>query len=126
MTHRQVWLKVNAQCDERIAPLVEALNEIKGVLTIDSCEDGPWGAYVFFTFVRDWKELASLLQEASSLMGGLQVPCGYSFRMKWLGSNDKPRAQLMMEPEHVAYVANGIQRIAATLNARMTELADGK
>jgi hypothetical protein len=37
--HRTVIVKVNADVDERVAPLVEALNSIDGVFTIDSCED---------------------------------------------------------------------------------------
>ena len=120
--HKQVYLKVNAECDEGIAPLVAALNAIDGVITVDSCENDVWGACVFFTFGRDWRDLACLLQELSSLMSTLQIPCGYSLQMQWLGSNCKPRAQLLMEPEHVVYIADGIQRIAASLNARMTVL----
>ena len=123
MNHAQVYVKVNAACDEGIAPLIVALNEVQGVVTVDSCENDVWGACAFFNFGRDWRELACLLQEMSSLMSNLQLPCGYSLQMQWLGSNSKPRAQLTMEPEHVVCVADGIQRIAASLNARMTVLA---
>ena len=122
MTHKQVWLKVNAQCDEGILSLVSALNEIKGLMTLDSCQDGAWGAYVFFTYGENWRELAELLQTLSSLLSGRKLPCGFSLVMEWLGSNDKPRAQLLMEPAHVVYVADGIQEVVATLNVRMTEL----
>lgn len=122
MTHSQVWIKVNAPCDEGIAPLVSALNLIQGVLTVDSCQEGSWGAYIFFTYGRNWRELACLLQEMSTLLSSLQLPCGYSFRLEWLGSNSSPRAQLSMEAEHVGYVTDGIQRIVATLNARMIVL----
>ena len=120
MTHRQVYIKVNAEVDGGIAPLVQALNEIEGVITVDSCENGAWGGYVFFTYGEGWKELASLLQATSSLLCGLNLPCGFSLVMEWLGGNDKPRAQIAFEPEHVAYIADGIQRIAASLNARMS------
>ena len=122
MTHNQVWVKVNALSDEGIAPLVSALNEIHGVITLDSCQEGAWGAYVFFTYGQDWRQLACLLQEMSSCLSNLRLPCGYRFLMEWQGSNDKPRAELQMESEHVVYITDGIQRVAATLNARMTEL----
>jgi hypothetical protein len=38
--HRQVAVKVNAWADEGVAPLVEALSEFPGVLTLDSCQGG--------------------------------------------------------------------------------------
>ena len=49
--HKQVLIKVNAECDEHIAELVSALNEIKGIITLDSCQQGVYReAYVLFTF----------------------------------------------------------------------------
>lgn len=36
-SHKQVMIKVNAECDENIAPIVLALNEINGIVTLDSC-----------------------------------------------------------------------------------------
>lgn len=36
--HREIPVKVNAFVDEGIAPLVVALNEFGGVVTVDSCE----------------------------------------------------------------------------------------
>ena len=41
--HKQVIAKVNAKCDEGIAPLVSALNGINGIITLDSCESGILG-----------------------------------------------------------------------------------
>ena len=116
MTHRQVWLKVNAQCDEGIAQVVSALNEIKGVLTVDSCQDGAWGAYVFFSYGDTWQELASLLQELSTGLSDLGLPVGFTLSMEWLGSNDRPRARLSMKPEHAVYVASGIEIAAKRMS----------
>jgi hypothetical protein len=39
--HREVLMKVNAYVDERIAPLVQLLNSINGMMTWDSCEGEP-------------------------------------------------------------------------------------
>ena len=126
MTHRQVTVKVNAQCDEGIAPLVEALSGIDGVITLDSCENGAWGAYVFFTYRDTWQQLAALLQELSSQLSTEHLPVGYSFSMEWLGNNDKPRAQLNLESEHIGFMADGIRCVTASLNARMIGLVGGK
>ena len=124
--HDQIAVKVNSICDVGIAPLVAALSDIPGVITLDSCEDGAWGAYVFFKYGENWQELASLLQKITTGLAQAPLPCGYSFRLEWLGSNDQPRAQLTLEPPHVEIVAAAIQRIIPILNARMTELTGGK
>jgi len=55
--HKQVYIKVNAACDEGVAALVAALSEFEGVVTVDSCENGAWGAYVFFTYGDTWQDL---------------------------------------------------------------------
>ena len=122
MNHRQVWAKVNAQCDSGIASLVETLNEINGVTTLDSCENGAWGAYVFFTYGDTWQDLAALLQEISTGLSTLGLPVGFSLVMEWLGSNDSPRAQISLAPEHVALLAEPLRGLVSTLNARMPGL----
>ena len=119
-------VRVNAPCDEGVAPLVEALAEIKGLVTVDSCEDGPWGAHVFFTYGEGWQDLAALLQAMSTALSAPPLPCGYSFSMEWQGSNDRPRAQVALSPEHVACLADGVRRVAASLNARMIGLGHGR
>jgi hypothetical protein len=43
MTHREIAVKVTAWVDEVIAPLVVALNEVPGVVTLDSCQEDPDG-----------------------------------------------------------------------------------
>ena len=122
--HKQVLVKVNAFSDDGIAPLVEALSEIAGVITLDSCENGAWGAYIYFSYGSTWQELAALLQELSSRLSEQRLPIGYTFSMEWLGS--KPLAQVKLEPEHVVLLAEGIRRVVASLDARMTGLVGGK
>lgn len=117
MNHRQVFVKVNAQCDEGVVPLVEALNQIDGVTTFDSCQDGAWGAYVFFTYGETWQDLAALLQAISTGLSDPGVSVGFKLTLEWWGSNDKPRAQIALEPGHVALVSAALRELAPNLNA---------
>lgn len=60
--HRQVWVKVNAQVDEGIATLIEALNSFPGVRTIESCEGREDSAWVCFDRGEtDWKSLSEFV-----------------------------------------------------------------
>lgn len=59
--HKEVPVKVNAFVDEGIAILVEALSDIPGLVTIESCQGGGGrDAYVFFR-VGDWHQIGGLL-----------------------------------------------------------------
>ena len=121
MEHKQVYIKVNAACDEGVAALVAALSEFAGVVTVDSCENGAWGAYVFFTYGDTWQDLAALLQGISTGLSTLGLPVGFSLVMEWLGSNKKPRALMSLAPEHVAQLVEPLRGLIPTLNARMTD-----
>lgn len=110
--HEQVPVKVNAFVDKGIAPVVEALNAIAGVVTLDSCQqtsvaDGGQ-AVVYFTYGRDdkdWRDLAALVDRIAARLRSTGAGCGFAARLEWWGSNDQPRAQLVIQPEHVADVA---------------------
>jgi hypothetical protein len=56
--HHQVWVKVNAPVDAGIAHVVEILNRIPGLQTLDSCEGipGKKPAHVYFNY-GDWKKI---------------------------------------------------------------------
>lgn len=118
-THRQVAVKVNVTCDEGIVPLVVALNEINGLRTHDSCQCTPDGqASVFFEYGDDWRNLAEMMQSLSSRLGEERISCGFVFRLEWWGSNEWPRAEILMNPRHVATVADAIKKIAPEINRR--------
>lgn len=113
MAHRQVEAKVNAYVDEGIAPLVEALSSISGLVTIESCQRSVEGqAFVYFVYGETWQELGEMAERLSSALRPLDLCCGYSVTVEWFGSNDQPRAQLLTKPEHVAEVAAAIQDVA--------------
>jgi len=109
--HKEILVKVNAFVDEGVAPLVLALNSIDGVVSLDSCEhDAISGeASVYFQYGATWQDLANLVEALSRALRGLNLCCGFSVSLEWLGSNDRPRAHLSVKPEHVADVAAAIR-----------------
>jgi hypothetical protein len=62
--HGQTAVKVNALVDEGIADLVSALSEIRGLMTIESCQGDLGGsdAFVIFRF-GDWRQSGEFLFE---------------------------------------------------------------
>ena len=113
MSHTQVPVKVNALADEEIAPLVEALSAIGGLVTIESCQSSAEGqAFVYFAYGQTWQELGEMADRLASMLRPLELCCGYSVMIEWFGSNDQPRAQLLTKPEHVAEIAAAIQSAA--------------
>lgn len=116
--HEQVAIKVNGFCDEGIQPLVLALNEIGGVVTLDSCECSvDEEAYVFFNYEGTWQELASLLQAMSTELSTRLAGCVYALRLEWSGSNERPRAQIVVEPQHAVTLAGHLRSLASHLTA---------
>lgn len=126
--HQQVLIKVNAEVDEGIAPLVLALNAIDGVITLDSCQEigSNREAWVFFSFGETWQDLAQLMQDLSSGLGDLSIHAGYSLSLEWLGSDDHPRAWLTVAPRNIGALAEGIERLAPTLGGRPTGPVGGR
>lgn len=60
--HQQVWVKVNAQVDKGMAPLIEALSAFPGVRTVESCEGNAETAWVAFDCgEQEWEALARLV-----------------------------------------------------------------
>ena len=107
--HKQTFVKVNAPVDEGIAVVVVALNQIDGVVTLDSCQRGATGeAYVYFTYGNDWYELGTLLERLAAQLRTLNLCCGFSLSLEWFGSNDQPRARLVLRPEYAADIATVI------------------
>ena len=126
MEHEQVFVKVNAQCDKGIASLVKALNEIEGVITLDSCQKGLLElgqAFVFFSYGNSWQDLAQLLQAISSAMAEQKLDFGYTLRIEWFGSNECPRCQIVVAPDNVDTLAANIRALSQQISARMCQLA---
>src|SRR3990167_4811908 len=117
--HEQTFIKVNAECDKEVAPLVLALNEIQNLITLDSCHEGIYGeAYIFFTYGETWQETGALANEIASVLRENGVCCECLVRLEWVGSNDRPRAKLVCNTGHVGGIADIINSSAARINLR--------
>jgi hypothetical protein len=124
--HEQISIKVNAECDKEIAPLILALNEIQGLITLDSCQQGVYGeAYVFFTYGTNWQQTGYLMNELSLHLREKGVCCECVLRLEWVGSNDRPRAKLVCDTGHVGGIADIISSSAARITTHMLELIHG-
>jgi hypothetical protein len=109
--HAQVWVKVNAPVDEGIAAVVEMLNRLPGLRTIDSCEGipGKKPAHVYFNY-GDWKKIsrfafAELGPELAKAMDGDAVASVEVFN----GSD--PMGKLSFDTEATPKVASVLKRL---------------
>jgi hypothetical protein len=115
--HDQVFAKVNIPCDRGIAPLVEAMSEIKGLTTIDSCQEDFRGeASVYFTYGDDWHELAELVRAMSTRLGRHCESLPFALRLEWYAGGEWPRGQVATPPEHVAELAAAIRGLAPQIS----------
>jgi hypothetical protein len=60
--HEQIWVKVNASVDQRVAGVVSLLNSVEGLETLQSCQGEPGGrdAYVYFSY-GEWADLCKFV-----------------------------------------------------------------
>ncbi|MGC2423320.1 MAG: hypothetical protein WA666_03085 [Nitrospirota bacterium] len=108
---KQACVKVKAWVDERVAPLVEALSKINGLMTFESCEEWtPNEAVVLFTFGASTKKekLVSFCGKLSEILRDLD--CGVVISLEWRGSNDQPWGRLAVTPDHITDIARTIER----------------
>lgn len=124
--HNQVIIKVNAKVDKGIAPLVAALNEIIGLLTLDSCEKGILDeGYVFFSWGKDWHGLGHLLDVLYEELTKVRLEEHCSLSIQWCDKSEWPRGLMIMPKEHVAILAENIQRFSEQINLRMSQSDNG-
>lgn len=123
--HKQILVKVNAECDEQIAPLVLALNSIEGIFTVESCQE--WKtceAIVWFTYGTygrySFQEVAQLLQTISTLLSEQQLAHGCRMRLEWLGNCDQPRVELTVATVDILALASVLADIAPEVTRRIT------
>jgi hypothetical protein len=109
MRHAQVWVKVNATVDAGIVEVVDALNGVPGLRTIDSCEGdvgGRW-AHVYFEF-GDWRELGAFVFEQLK-PAVLQASSDASLAVETFG--DHVMGKLRIRAEAVAVVASALKQL---------------
>jgi hypothetical protein len=113
--HTQVVVKVNAEVDEHVAPLVSALNEFEGVITLDSCQgDKGLMAYVYFTRCGTSGELLSFVNElAANLNARLAARQNeYEMVLEWTAGTEKPLAVLRTRPDYLTELATALSSAA--------------
>jgi hypothetical protein len=114
--HTQSWVKVNAQVDGGVVPLIEALNCIPELRTMESCEtDGEEVWVCFDAGTQNWQKLAEVV--FSFLGPSLADTFGNAvgFEMKW--SNGIVLAEMTVHKSMVAEVSQAIRELAASSRA---------
>jgi len=115
--HKQVVVKVNAEVDRQIAPLVSALNEFDEVVTLDSCQ-GDVGllAYVYFTLSGGTRDLLLFADELAALLNARLAARDneYELHLEWTAGTEKPLAVLRTRPDYVNELATALSRAANT------------
>jgi len=106
--HNQIVVKVNAEVDEQIAPLVSALSDFEGVLTLDSCQgDGDLMAYVYFTRCGTSRDLLWFVDELAAILNARLAAREneYEVRLEWTAGTEKPLAVLRTRPDYIDELA---------------------
>jgi hypothetical protein len=109
--HAQTWIKVNAPVDEGIASVVSALNEFKGLETLQSCQGDPGEkeAYVYF-LCGDWKTIGRLVFEQIGPVLKKQLDEDATLRLE-ANSGDSPMAKLSFKAEATNMVVSALKEV---------------
>lgn len=115
-THAEIPVKVNALVDRGVAPLVAAISEFPGLLTLDSCEgeaDGTAYCYVSHQgpvteFVRVLGDIAAYARQK---LGGC---CDeYKITLEWLPGDEAPMAKIASQQAYIDLLADALTELAA-------------
>jgi len=112
--HRAVPVKVTCWVDEGVVPLVEALNALPELASVDSCEnsESDGGAYVMFVAGAGALTTSQLvIRLAADLADRLRnVP--YRLRLDWFGGGDEPIGCLSCPRDSIEVVAGALSGLA--------------
>lgn len=124
--HKCVQVKVNAFIDEGVAPLVAALNEFDGVMTMDSCEKSPIHGSPFVSFLYGDYALqptVAFVWELKEKLDELRMCCGWELSIGLpVEDNGYPHGVLVVGPKLLRKVAEHLRKIAPEINRRRSEL----
>lgn len=115
--HGQVVVKVNAEVDEQVAPLVRALNEFDGILTVDSCQGNARRmAYVYFTRSGASRDLLLFVDDLAARLNARLAAREneYEIRAEWTAGTEKPLAVLRSRPDYIDVLADALFCVAKT------------
>ena len=107
--HPQTWVHVNAQVDEAVAEVVSTLNELPGLMTVQSCQGGDGKpAYIYFYF-GDWEQVCRFV--FTKLGPAVREAAGEEPMISVEVFNDSPpMAKLTFDPEATSSIASGVRR----------------
>lgn len=102
--HKQVWVKVNATVDEGAADLVGLLNQVEGLVTLDSCQGHEGWGWIYFRY-GDWHNLGCFLFEtlAPNLKGIEEI----SYMLESIDGDD-PMAKLGFRTETIPQIVSAL------------------
>ncbi len=105
---REVPVKVTAWVDEGIASLVVALNDLDGVVTLDSCQGGAGRPASVFFCLRGGH--AAVFADA---LAGRLAPCeavaDYTLTAEWRAGIGEPRFRLACPTAQVSVLAQALR-----------------
>lgn len=106
--HHEVPIKVTAWVDEGIAPLVQALNELPNVMTLDSCQGDPGQrpASVFF-HVRSHN--GAFAERLAAALVPFADRCDYTLTVEWRAGADGPTLRLVCPADHAYALAEAVR-----------------
>jgi hypothetical protein len=116
MNHPQISVKVNAQVDKGIAPLVEAISQYPDVVTVSSCEgEETQDAYVSFVIGDDWRHLCSFVDALSPALGqNKQVSdLPFALSVEWYAGGKTPAGYLRVPRQHIPALADAVRSAKA-------------
>jgi hypothetical protein len=115
VAHREIPLKVTAWIDEGIAPLVAALNELDGVITLDSCQghgDDP-PAHVFFAYRGDEQDAALFVARLAAQLAPHESEADYDLIAEWRPGAAEPTFQLRCPTPQIGRLAELLSAVGA-------------
>jgi hypothetical protein len=122
MRHREIPVRVTAWVDEGVADLVVALNAVPGVLTLDSCQEGPDGQARVTFCTHDQAMLRETVRQMGAIIDGQPWRAHVTLAL-WAGCDDDPPvANITCRPPLVSPVARELRASAY----RMTALRRGR
>lgn len=116
VTHAEVPVKVTAWIDEKVVPLVLALNEFDDVMTLDSCQaDATGSAYVMFCSRKEPQVACAFAIALAAVLAERGADLDYTFRAEWHSGTGEPLLKLSCPPEAIKSVANLLSACRTTL-----------
>jgi hypothetical protein len=112
--HKQVMVRVNAPVDEGIAPLILALSDIPGVVTMESCqgEAGHSSAFVVF-YMDDWRACGELLFDRLLPLMPPDLRSGVSLRIESFDTLIA-RGWITLDPAAIEPISECVRQLATT------------